>query len=106
MLVVVGILSFLYLFFVWKTQTSAFFESRRKNTEVEKARKLAADEEESRVNMLKNLVEAEMENVHAKLDKILSQYELPEAEESKQEAAVEKLGDSLKTFGKKIKDAI
>ena len=106
MLMVIGVLSFLYLFFVWKTQTSAFFESRRKNTEVEKARKLATNEEESRVSMLKKLVEEEMVGVNAKLDKLLSQLNVEPESEEQEESVVDKMGDSLKNIGKKIKQSM
>ncbi|MEM8487554.1 MAG: LapA family protein [Bacteroidota bacterium] len=105
MLMVIGVLSFLYLFFVWKTQTSAFFESRRKNTEVEKARKLADSEEESRVSMLKKLVEEEMKGVNSKLDQLMGQLNV-EASPPEDESVVEKMGDSLKNIGKKIKESI
>ena len=105
MLMVIGVLSFLYLFFVWKTQTSAFFESRRKNTEVEKARKLADSEEASRVAMLKKLVEDEMQGVNAKLDQLMSQMNV-EAPAPAEETVVDKMGDSLKNIGKKIKESI
>lgn len=105
MLMVIGVLSFLYLFFVWKTQTSAFFESRRKNTEVEKARKLADSEEASRVATLKKLVEDEMQGVNAKLDLLMSQFNV-DAPPQEEENVVEKMGDSLKNIGKKIKQSM
>ncbi|MFK7847837.1 MAG: LapA family protein [Rhodothermales bacterium] len=111
MLGVICVLSVLYLFFVWKTQTSAFFESRRKNSEVEKARKLASNEEESRIGTLRKLVEDEMVDVHGKLDMILKQLAMEgdagtTAEEKQEEDVVDKIGDSLKNIGKKIKESI
>ena len=103
MLAVVGLLSVLYLFFVWKTQTSAFFESRRKTTEVEKARKLAANEEESRFEALRQMMENELEDMHAKLDRLLVKLD-PEPEEQKpaEEGLVEKIGESIKKIGQKL----
>lgn len=111
MLGVICVLSVLYLFFVWKTQTSAFFESRRKNSEVEKARKLASNEEESRIGTLRKLVEDEMVDVHGKLDMILKQLAMEgdagtATEEKQEEDVVDKIGDSLKNIGKKIKESI
>ena len=104
MLAVIGLLSVLYLFFVWKTQTSAFFESRRKTSEVEKARKLAANEEESRFESLRQLVEDELDGVHEKLDKLLLQLD-PEgsAVVEGSDNVVEKIGDSIKKMGEKLK---
>lgn len=103
MLAVVGLLSVLYLFFVWKTQTSAFFESRRKTTEVEKARKLAANEEESRFETLRQMMENELGDVHAKLDKLMLTLAPEEVEEeTPKEGIVEKIGDSIKKIGQKL----
>ncbi len=111
MLGVICVLSVLYLFFVWKTQTSAFFESRRKNSEVEKARKLANNEEESRIGTLRKLVEEEMVDVNGKLDMILQHLAIGEEagaiEVAKQEEdVVDKIGGSLKSIGKKIKESM
>lgn len=107
MLGVICVLSVLYLFFVWKTQTSAFFESRRKNSEVEKARKLASNEEESRIGTLRKYVEDEMGDLNGKLDMILQHLAVgAEDGEKKEEDVVDKIGDSLKSIGKKIKESI
>ena len=68
MLGVVGVLAVVFLLFLGKAETLALLEARKQHKELEKARKLADDEEASRLNELMRLIETRFDELHARLD--------------------------------------
>jgi hypothetical protein len=71
MLGVLAGLSVLYLLFLAKVETESLVGGRRANKEVEEARKLALNAEESRLTALREDMRQGLENVDRKVDEIL-----------------------------------
>ncbi|MEZ4699214.1 MAG: LapA family protein [Rhodothermales bacterium] len=75
MLGFVGLLAVIFLLFLGKAETVALLEARKQHKELEKARKLADDEELSRINELRRLIETRFDELHARLDVALETSE-------------------------------
>lgn len=75
MLVVVMGLSLVYLIIVGTIETGSLMRNRRNTKELEKARKLAESEEQSRYNELKKFLDDEISQVNSKLKEIQDQLE-------------------------------
>ena len=76
MLAILGILGFITLALIGKTQTVALFEHRSLTKQLTEAQKLANKEEESRFRDLKNLLGEEIEYMHRKLDMIIEHMDI------------------------------
>ena len=76
MLAVLGIMGFVFLAFIGRTQTVALLEHRTLSKELKKAQKLAAEEEESRFRELKTSFDEEIEFLQRKLDLIMEHMDI------------------------------
>ena len=75
MLIVIAILSVVYLITVGAIETGALVQNKRSTKELEKARKLAENEEQSRYNELKKYLGEELNKVNSRLNEIQGQLE-------------------------------
>ena len=92
LLTVIAALSVIYLVFLGKTQAAAMLDSHQRNKELEKARKLADSEEESRLNALGNSIESEMASIHEKLDLILGKFKEEDIQQTEEPEGKNRLG--------------
>ncbi len=77
MLGVVGVLAVVFMLFLGKAETIALLEARKQHKELEKARKLADDEEASRLSDLIRLIDTRFDELHARLDVHLETSDRP-----------------------------
>lgn len=68
MLGIVAVLGVVFLLFLAKAETLALIEAHRQSKELEKARKLADDQEVSRFNELRQLIEDRFDEIEARLE--------------------------------------
>jgi uncharacterized integral membrane protein len=73
MLGLLGVITVIYMLLLARAETVALLETRKLARELEKARKLADDNEESRFQGLRVWLEAELAEVHRRLDAITPQ---------------------------------
>ncbi|MEM7048611.1 MAG: DNA cytosine methyltransferase [Acidobacteriota bacterium] len=66
-----GILTLVYLLLLSKSEAAALIESRRTLKDLEKARKVAEQAEESRIRELRDQLDIELEQLHGKIDRLL-----------------------------------
>lgn len=71
LLAAIGLLALVFLFFLARIETAALLDRSRTSKELEKARKLADDSEESRFRELSNRLDVALEELHQKLDRLL-----------------------------------
>lgn len=72
MLLTLATVTVIYLLFLAQVDASALLESRRQAKELDKARKLADDQEASRFDSLRKAIEVDVEQINARLDQLIA----------------------------------
>lgn len=71
MLLALATVTVIYLLFLAQVDAAALLESRRQAKELDKARKLADDQEASRFDALRKAIEVDVEQINSRLDELI-----------------------------------
>ncbi|MEM7480468.1 MAG: LapA family protein [Acidobacteriota bacterium] len=77
MLGALGALTLVYLLLLSKSETAALLEARRHAKDLERARKLADEEEASRLRELRDQLDIELDQIQTKLDALVADRGIP-----------------------------
>ena len=90
MLTIIGGLSILYLAIVSIVETGALLEGRRRSKELDKARKLANIEEESRYKELQNFMKEEIGKLNHRIDLLFEHFGISGDENTSENKTIRK----------------